>query len=519
MIGILFALIVSVLRWSLIGASGNFTLSFPRNHEVYISQCGEQTCFIDLYIHGWFNPDSLSFPPALPIQLSILLAHEHFINATFATLEYNLNSLSFTHRIYLTGHTALLDFQVTLIDANNQTVFEIKNENSLNLLIMSGDRYAQLNHRADPLSSLLASNHSEPTGVKAKWSDEFQKVHSNFLDFQNHHFLGKIIRQYLQRFSLLNQQESSASLKLDYIEIGTSDFDTIIQSVDRFRQQPEHYLCPSIVSAQEENCLKIGRREYYGISIDAVNGYINRLPSIPTSLKLNAAIIPQILPETNYTINMGLDWKPIYFVPDFLLDEYFPPQWTGVLRGVSELNRISAYITSSMIVTKSPVTVIQKEFIPSLTVSYLLAWTHQYYPNGVNVIKLDIEGLDVKVLNDIIHFYLHYFPVDDANDKVLHNHEANENVKKLPCLLFFETQTYIKADAQNEYELLKKMGYSLLSEHSNMSVLLKDFLLTNAIAVNCRCDADLLADSWKLMNFEVLNGLSPLDLYSNICFA
>src|SRR5207249_2756043 len=101
--------------------------------------------------------------------------------------------------------------------------------------------------------------------------------------------------------SLLSHQPR---FKLDFIEIGTSDYGTCLQYADNEYKKNE--------SAKSSS-------PYLGISIEAMSSYLNRLPTVPHVLKLNAAVTPFNLSAHHYELNHRLSWNPMYSLPDYFL--------------------------------------------------------------------------------------------------------------------------------------------------------------------------------------------------------
>ena len=87
-------------------------------------------------------------------------------------------------------------------------------------------------------------------------------------------------------------------MNLDFLEIGTSDFDTLIEVADDFT---------------------------VGISVEPIKHYQDRLPNKPNVKKINCAISPS-------NIEGNID---IFYIPDNVIKEHGLPWW---LRGCNSVN-------------------------------------------------------------------------------------------------------------------------------------------------------------------------------------
>jgi hypothetical protein len=158
---------------------------------------------------------------------------------------------------------------------------------------------------------------------------------------------------------------------LDYLEIGTSDFGTIVQAVD---EKP--YM------AQLKGVLR-------GASVDALSVYLDRLPSHPTNhRKLNFAVTG---------VHPHPATLPVYFIEPSDIAQYGLEDF---LRGcnrvgaphplaVSELNRTSL---SHLLRTRE----VPVASIPELL---LLAGACR-----LSLLKVDVEGLDAELMLSYVAF-------------------------------------------------------------------------------------------------------------------
>jgi len=163
----------------------------------------------------------------------------------------------------------------------------------------------------------------------------------------------------------------------DFIEIGTSNFDTHIQT------------CGD---------------DDVGISVDAVKYYIDSLPDRKNVKKLNVAISNE-----NSTVD-------VYYVPENVIQEKNLPGW---LKGC---NRIGEFHPLHRAESVTDLCVIEKvKSIPA----------HQlFYENKarrVRTLKIDTEGHEVVILK-CLHRYIKFLPVEFYPEKIVF--ESNGNSKK-----------------------------------------------------------------------------------------
>ena len=133
---------------------------------------------------------------------------------------------------------------------------------------------------------------------------------------------------------------------LDFIEIGTSDFNTLIQAAGP---------------------------DTHGLSIDPISLYLDRLPNRPGCKKINAAI-------SNFEGTVE-----VYFIPPQVIAKHRLPNW---LRGC---NSICEKMDSD------PEWVLVRQPVPCHRLQTVL---HQHDVQGVFMLKVDTEGHDAVILND-----------------------------------------------------------------------------------------------------------------------
>ncbi len=143
---------------------------------------------------------------------------------------------------------------------------------------------------------------------------------------------------------------------LDFIEIGTSDFNTLIQAAG-----------PAA----------------HGLSIDPISLYLDRLPNRPGCKKINAAI-------SNFEGTVE-----VYFIPPQVIAKHRLPNW---LRGCNSIG--APHPTVARQLDKmgiAPELVLMRQPVPCHRLQTVL---RQQDVQGVFMLKVDTEGHDAVILND-----------------------------------------------------------------------------------------------------------------------
>lgn len=166
-------------------------------------------------------------------------------------------------------------------------------------------------------------------------------------------------------------KKNKIKMKYDFIEIGTSDFDTLIQTTSN----------------------------QVGLSIEPLKFYLDRLPNNSHVIKVNCAIS-----DKNGTTS-------VFWVDPNDIDEY---ELNGYLKGCSSI--IRPHIT-----TESELKEKNLEFLLNQTECEMITWEkliERYDVESVDLLKIDTEGHDCIIVNNILN-----------SNKVLPNKiwfEANE---------------------------------------------------------------------------------------------
>ena len=205
------------------------------------------------------------------------------------------------------------------------------------------------------------------------------------------------------------------SERLDFIEVGTADFNTIIES-----------------------CSDDAR----GISIEPLKFYLDNLPNKPFVKKLAAALVPTPISSINtFYIEPELIGNPEFGIQGFMRGcnsvgkpHDYHIRYTGFSTGYED-----EYTTYRNLIEEGLVTIAK---VPALTYHQLM---EMYDIEYVEQIKLDTEGQDSALLNSILDYY-----------KV--------SGKKLPSKIEFETNFH------NKYEDLIEVCSRLMSLNYKLQI-------------------------------------------------
>jgi len=144
-------------------------------------------------------------------------------------------------------------------------------------------------------------------------------------------------------------------MKYDFIEIGTSDFDTLLQTTEN----------------------------QIGLSIEPLKIYLNRLPNNSHVIKVNCAIS-----DKNGTTNVI--WVKPEDIDEYELSEY--------LRGCNSI--IRPHITTERELKEKNL-----EFLLNQTECEMITWEKlidRYDVESVDLLKIDTEGHDCVIINNIL---------------------------------------------------------------------------------------------------------------------
>jgi FkbM family methyltransferase len=139
----------------------------------------------------------------------------------------------------------------------------------------------------------------------------------------------------------------------DFIEIGTSDFNTLLQKAG-----------PKTV----------------GLSVEPLTDYLERLPDRPHVTKVNAAV-------SDRSGSME-----IYYVPDAVRKEYGLPGW---MKGTNKIGAPHPTVERYLVKHGLPASLMHRRRVPVLSVEGLF---RRYRVGSVDYLKIDTEGHDPVIL-------------------------------------------------------------------------------------------------------------------------
>jgi hypothetical protein len=144
----------------------------------------------------------------------------------------------------------------------------------------------------------------------------------------------------------------------DFIEIGTSDFETLLQTT------PEGSI---------------------GLSVDANKIYLDRLPVKPSVIKVNTAVSDKI----------GARNLPLYFVSHGNITQHKLPDW---LRGCSQVGVPHALLISEL-KSRNLQHLMESRSVPVITFSELL---YNYNASAVKYLKVDAERHSIEIMQGVV---------------------------------------------------------------------------------------------------------------------
>jgi FkbM family methyltransferase len=145
-------------------------------------------------------------------------------------------------------------------------------------------------------------------------------------------------------------------MKYDFIEIGTSNFDTLIQEADA---------------------------NSVGISIEPIKNYLNQLPNKPNVKKLNVAV----------SLNDLEEQVKVYYIPERIVVERNLPLW---LLGC---NTVGSYHLQHHLL--GVLDLVECETVASVPVGKVF---EEHDVEDLGFLKIDTEGNDTKILHHLASY-------------------------------------------------------------------------------------------------------------------
>lgn len=197
-----------------------------------------------------------------------------------------------------------------------------------------------------------------------------------------------------------------AMVHFDFIEVGTSDFDTLLQDLAYDE------------SRKNDNNVR-------GISIEPLKCYLDRLPNDPRVTKVCAAI-------SNFSGNV----KTFYIEPSAIARHNLP-HWR--MRGCNSIIKPHPEVVDGLKTLKLEHLQIELE-VPCMT---LLEVVEKFQVTSIGLLKLDCEGHDPVILRNFIETF------------------ANQPTEMLPKRIQFECNHLSSVDeVQKIIEVLQQPNWS-----------------------------------------------------------
>jgi FkbM family methyltransferase len=149
-------------------------------------------------------------------------------------------------------------------------------------------------------------------------------------------------------------RKATRKIHYDFIEVGTSDFNTLIQKATS---------------------------KTVGLSVEPLEEYLNRLPVKPRVKKINAAL-------SKHSGSIDL-----YYVPDAVRKDNNLPGW---MKGTNSVGSPHPTVVRYLEKHGLPKTLLHHKKVPVLSVSRLF---REYRVGSLDYLKIDTEGHDVVIVN------------------------------------------------------------------------------------------------------------------------
>lgn len=287
------------------------------------------------------------------------------------------------------ANTLILSNLINNLDLDIEEIFSKNKEVFSNVYFHSIDDYCN--------PRLFSNAYDEYILIKNNQNLMFLIIdNNNSIEYDNL-FDNKYIINYFINKSIYNLDYLD---DLDFIEIGTSHFETLIQTSKNFEK---------------------------GISVDAVKYYVDALPDKHNVKKLNIGIS-----DKNGSAN-------IYYIPANIIQLLKLPIW---YYGCNSLNCYHPYHIHDKL--EKYVSIEKINIIPTYELFY------KNKVKKVKLLKIDTEGHDSIILESLYN-YIKYLPKSFYPDKIIFEVEGDANKNNLD-----KTENIIKIYQNIGYKLVEK---------------------------------------------------------------
>jgi hypothetical protein len=271
------------------------------------------------------------------------------------------------------------DYNNYVLFEGNENCFPVKNFNAIDEFIRKP--YENYNNIIREFQPFIILDYTLHTLLDNFSKDEF---------FNSEYPITYFIKQSFENMKQLKDY--------DFVEIGTSNFDTLIQEANH---------------------------NTVGISVEPIANYLNSLPNKPNVIKINCAIS---------NVNKYTD---IYYIPETIINEH---KLCPTIKGCNSLNNYHE-------VHENLKHLCVKDQIQTLTTYELF---YQNKIKSLQYLKIDTEGHDCVILNCLFH-YIKYLPTYFYPKKILF--ETNQLTPS------DEVENTIKLYRSIGYKLIEKSNW------------------------------------------------------------
>ena len=277
----------------------------------------------------------------------------------------------------------------------------------------------------------------------------------------------------------------AADCILDFIELGTSSFETIIQRV-----------------SMNDTGTDVKIAGYKGISFEAVNYHLQKLPTVEYVLKMNAAIS---------TDDDTRPYANVYFIPPDVITRGGDLKYDYCFLGSSSVDSVHKMLPLYTIRNNLSSRLIQKDTIPRVSISFLFRnYVYEYF-SRVNLLKIDIEGMDQKVVHNVIDY---------------HHKLGFDSLQFMPCIIMYEANgldginasldldPFVRGKDSYLLHRLEAIGYRIVYVWEYGMITWSD-----NYAINCDCSSEMLVRATGLLFGNNLPPVIHYGDFSGICSA
>lgn len=164
---------------------------------------------------------------------------------------------------------------------------------------------------------------------------------------------------------------------LDYVEVGTADIGTMLQVIESSRGPP-----PTLWD------IKSSGERPSGVSVDAMDIYLDRLPTVDRNVKLNYAVSGYVPHDASVDV---------YYVKPEDIAKHHLPKW------ISQCNRVGAPhgAAGGTLANNGLLHLMQKKTVPLKSIQEIL---EESGACRMQAFKVDVEGLDSAVILGFVDF-------------------------------------------------------------------------------------------------------------------